>query len=99
MARAGLLWLDEERPHPYHLPSFPVHTVDTLGAGDVFHGAFALAIRRRTADPGRTYCWASAAAALKSPALAGAFASPQRSEVEQLLSESRPRRSNRQVRL
>ena len=25
-------------------PAFPVHTVDTLGAGDVFHGAFALAI-------------------------------------------------------
>ena len=23
-------------------PAFPVHTVDTLGAGDVFHGAFAL---------------------------------------------------------
>src|SRR6201995_2592202 len=39
----GTLWLD---PHGelQETPAFPVHTVDTLGAGDIFHGAFALVI-------------------------------------------------------
>src|SRR5256885_8394535 len=39
----GTLWLDQRR-NLQQTPAFPVHTVDTLGAGDVFHGAFALAI-------------------------------------------------------
>ena len=34
-------------------PAFPVHTVDTLGAGDVFHGAFALAITEKQDLPAR----------------------------------------------
>ncbi len=29
-----------------HLPAFPVHPVDTTGAGDTFHGAFAFGILR-----------------------------------------------------
>ncbi len=39
----GTIWLDEDG-QLQETPAFPVHTVDTLGAGDVFHGAFALAI-------------------------------------------------------
>src|ERR1700741_3792073 len=39
----GTIWLDEQG-QLQETPAFPVHTVDTLGAGDVFHGAFALAI-------------------------------------------------------
>ena len=39
----GTIWLDEQQ-NLQQTPAFPVHTVDTLGAGDVFHGAFALAI-------------------------------------------------------
>src|SRR3981189_388377 len=39
----GTLWLDETHTLETPAPS-PVHTVDTLGAGDVFHGAFALAL-------------------------------------------------------
>ena len=39
----GTIWLDENGDIQ-ETPAFPVHTVDTLGAGDVFHGAFALAI-------------------------------------------------------
>ena len=67
-------------------PAFPVHTVDTLGAGDVFHGAFALAITENQGlrDALR---FASAAAALKCTRHGGAFAAPQRAEVEQLLSQ------------
>src|ERR1700759_4146426 len=39
----GTIWLDE-KGELQETPAFPVHTVDTLGAGDVFHGALALAI-------------------------------------------------------
>src|SRR5258707_4286511 len=39
----GTIWLDENEAMQ-ETPAFPVHTVDTLGAGDGFHSAFALAI-------------------------------------------------------
>ena len=42
----GTIWLDENGAIQ-ETPAFPVHTVDTLGAGDVFHGAFALAITEK----------------------------------------------------
>src|ERR1700732_1177134 len=38
----GTIWLRSEE-NLQQTPAFPVHTVDTLGAGDVFHGDFALA--------------------------------------------------------
>src|SRR5256885_6143907 len=41
----GTIWLDEHGALQ-QTPAFPVPTVDTLGAGDVFHGAFALALSR-----------------------------------------------------
>lgn len=80
----GMMWLDEAG-RTQLMPTFPVHTVDTLGAGDVFHGAFALAIAEgsRIADAMR---FASAAAALKCTRFGGAFAAPGRAEVEDLLS-------------
>lgn len=80
----GTLWLDEQR-NLQQTPAFPVHTVDTLGAGDVFHGAFALAITERQ-DTRSALRFASAAAALKCTRFGGAFAAPQRAEVEALLS-------------
>jgi sulfofructose kinase len=82
----GTIWLDENGAIQ-ETPAFPVHTVDTLGAGDVFHGAFALAI---TEGQGlrEALRFASAAAALKCTRFGGAFAAPQRLEVEELLSQS-----------
>jgi sulfofructose kinase len=80
----GTIWLDEQQELE-ETPAFPVHTVDTLGAGDVFHGAFALAItERQELRPALRF--ASAAAALKCTRFGGAFAAPQRAEVEELLS-------------
>ena len=80
----GMMWLDEAG-RLQTMPTFPVHTVDTLGAGDVFHGAFALAIAERmgVVDAMR---FASAAAALKCTRHGGAFAAPNRAEVDALLS-------------
>ena len=79
----GTIWLDEHQ-RLQETPAFPVHTVDTLGAGDVFHGAFALAITENQDVPSALR-FASAAAALKCTRFGGAFAAPQRAEVEQLL--------------
>jgi sugar/nucleoside kinase (ribokinase family) len=61
--------------------------VDTLGAGDVFHGAFALAITEKQ-ELRQALRFASAAAALKCTRFGGAFAAPQRAEVAALLGQS-----------
>jgi sugar/nucleoside kinase (ribokinase family) len=82
----GTIWLDENGSIQ-ETPAFPVHTVDTLGAGDVFHGAFALAVTEKQ-DLREALRVASAAAALKCTRFGGAFAAPQRIEVEELLKQS-----------
>src|SRR5438874_10058450 len=82
----GTLWLDDNG-NLQQTPAFPVHTVDTLGAGDVFHGAFALAITEKQ-DIQSALRFASAAAALKCTRFGGAFAAPQRLELEQFLRQS-----------
>jgi sulfofructose kinase len=82
----GTIWLDEQQ-NLQETPAFPVHTVDTLGAGDVFHGAFALAITEKQ-ELRAALRFASAAAALKCTRFGGAFAAPQRTEVEQLLGQT-----------
>jgi len=82
----GMTRLDSQR-QPHRAPSFPVHTVDTLGAGDVFHGAFALAVSEGQ-ELESAMRFASAAAAIKCTRFGGAFASPQRSEVETFLAQS-----------
>ncbi len=82
----GTIWLDEHQ-NLQQTPAFAVHTVDTLGAGDVFHGAFALAITENQDLP-EALRFASAAAALKCTRFGGAFAAPQRAEVDELLSHN-----------
>src|SRR3954453_12168922 len=89
----GTIWLDENG-QIQETPAFPVHTVDTLGAGDVFHGAFALAITEKQ-DIQSALRFASAAAALKCTRFGGAFAAPQRTEVEQFLRQSQSASSAR----
>ena len=81
----GTIWLDENGAIQ-ETPAFPVHTVDTLGAGDVFHGAFALALTEGQ-ELREALRFASAAAALKCTRFGGAFAAPQRIEVEELLKQ------------
>ncbi|RJE89116.1 PfkB family carbohydrate kinase [Paracoccus onubensis] len=58
----GVDWIENGNHH--HRPAFPVETVDTNGAGDVFHGAWAMAVAAG-ADTGSAAEFASAAAALK----------------------------------
>ena len=67
-----------------HLPGFEVEVIDTLGAGDVWHGAFALRIAEG-ADERSAIVFANAVAALKCAAGHGRAGSPDRPAVEGLL--------------
>jgi sugar/nucleoside kinase (ribokinase family) len=77
-----MLWLESDRVE--RLPAFRVDAVDTLAAGDVFHGAFALALAEGC-DPHRAMRFAAAAAAIKCTRLGGGAGAPERAEVEKFL--------------
>lgn len=81
----GTLWLDDQQQFQ-ETPAFPVHVVDTLGAGDIFHGGFAVAFSEGQDIPSALR-FASAAAALKCTRPGGAFACPSRAEVDAFLAE------------
>ena len=80
----GVHWLAGDALR--HLPAFPVEAVDTLAAGDVFHGAFALALAEGQSEHAAMR-FASAAAALKCRRFGGGSVSPTRAEVEAFLAE------------
>jgi sugar/nucleoside kinase (ribokinase family) len=71
------------------MPVFPVAAVDTLGAGDVLHGAFALALAEGSAIPDAMR-FAAAAAGLKCTRFGGSTGAPHRAEVEALLAGAYP---------
>jgi sugar/nucleoside kinase (ribokinase family) len=70
-----------------HLPAFTVTAIDSLGAGDAFHGGFTLALAegRALIDAIR---FASATAALKCTKFGGAAGAPKRAEVEEFLKKN-----------
>ena len=80
----GTTWLDVGGTH--NTPAFPVEAVDTLGAGDVFHGAFAVRLAEG-ASPEMAIRFASAAAALKCERFGGRAAIPSRDAVDRALEE------------
>ena len=69
------------------LPAFAISVVDTLAAGDVFHGAFALMLAEAKA-PEQALRYANAAAAIKCTRAGGRNGSPTRDEVERFLHET-----------
>jgi sulfofructose kinase len=81
----GFLWLEKGRQRRSTAPQIDV--IDTLAAGDVFHGAFALAI-----GEGNTVAnaagFANAAAALKCTRFGGRLGAPTRAEVDEFLRAS-----------
>lgn len=64
----GCYWLEDGQLQ--HAPGFRVEVLDTTGAGDVFHGAFAYALAKGM-DTGATVRFASAVAALKCTKMGG----------------------------
>lgn len=69
-----------------HQPAFKVDAIDTLAAGDVFHGAFAFGLVEGWSIP-ETIRFASAAAAIKCTRFGGRLGAPDRAEVEAFLAE------------
>lgn len=80
--RDDMLWLESRKLH--RLAAFRVDVVDTLAAGDVFHGAFALALAE-----GRhlreAMQFAAATAALKCTRFGGGSSCPTRAEVDDFI--------------
>ncbi len=80
----GCYWLDRDAGRVAHMPAPRVVAVDTLAAGDVFHGAFALRLAEG-ADVAEAIGFASVAAALKCRSFGGRLGTPGREEVDAML--------------
>lgn len=80
----GVHWLQDGIVRS--MPSFEVDAVDTLGAGDLFHGAFALALAEAQSVESALR-FASAASALKCTRFGGRLGFPTRAEVEDMLAD------------
>ena len=80
----GFRW--REGTHTHQIPAFPVGVTDTTGAGDVFHGAYALALAEGR-NKREAALFASAAAALKCARGRGWDGLPDRPTVEAMLRE------------
>lgn len=82
MGARGAWWLDGDTVR--HQPAFKVAARDTTGAGDTFHGAFALAIALRKPVP-EAMRYAAAAAAIKAERGEGWDGMPDPAAVERLM--------------
>jgi sulfofructose kinase len=82
----GFLWRSAGQEH--RMPAPRITAVDTLAAGDVWHGAFTLALaeHRDIADAAR---FANAAAAIKCTRPGGRLGAPRRAEVAALLDNTK----------
>ncbi|MBR0660137.1 PfkB family carbohydrate kinase [Neoroseomonas oryzicola] len=76
----GVLWMLPGEEKPTRTPAFPVEATNTTGAGDVFHGAYALAIAEAMPVE-RAMRFAAAAGALR----ARDGATPTRAMVDELM--------------
>ncbi|NNK79349.1 MAG: sugar kinase [Litoreibacter sp.] len=80
----GVAWV--EGGELRHLPGHDVPVRDTLGAGDVWHGAFALSLGEG-ANESSAARFANAAAALKCTEHGGRKATPNRATVEEFMKQ------------
>ncbi len=80
----GTWWTQGSGQSLRHTPTPPVEAVDTLAAGDVFHGSFALAIARGLTPEQAIRC-GSAAAAIKCRRFGGRLGAPNAAELARML--------------
>jgi len=83
----AVLWRPDA---PRHVPAFAVPVVDTTGAGDAFHGGYAVA-RAEGWEPEEALRFAAAVAGLKCGAYGGRAGLPDRQTALQLLARGRIR--------
>lgn len=81
----GFAWLEQGELR--RVSAYKVDAIDTLAAGDVFHGAFALGLAEKlsVAEAGR---FAGAAAGLKCTRWGGRAAIPTREELDQFMAQA-----------
>lgn len=84
LGRDGIMYISDGEIR--RVPAHDVPVVDTLGAGDVWHGAFALALGDGQPET-RAIDFASAAAALKVAAGRGRAGTPTRSDVDAFMKQ------------
>jgi sulfofructose kinase len=85
----GMLWLPPgTQGKSRRMAAFPIQPIDTLAAGDVFHGAFVLALAEGRAETDAIR-FAAAAAAIKCTRFGGITGAPGRAEVEAFLADRR----------
>ena len=82
LGEKGCSWLENGKMS--HCAAEAIQAVDTCGAGDVFHGAFAVGLVEKM-DFKKAMRFASAAASLKCMTFGGSVGVPRRSDVEELL--------------
>ncbi len=87
LGKRGLVWNNQGMAT--HMEAFSVKAVDTTGAGDTFHGAFALCVARRM-DLHSTLWVSSAAAALCCTRIGARTGIPTRRELEAFLRNPHP---------
>lgn len=80
----GCFWCETPDDAVQHIEGFAVEAIDTLAAGDVFHGAFALGLVEGKDYPD-VIRFANAAAAIKCSRFGGRQGTPTRREVTALL--------------
>ncbi len=78
----AIVYLEDGAPR--YLPVFTINAVDTLGAGDTFHGGFALALAEGCSET-VAMRFGAAAAGIKCSRLGGSAGTPTRTEVEAFL--------------
>jgi len=85
--REGAWFVTKENRTPHYQPAFEVKAVDTTGCGDVFHGAYALALARGFGAHDRVN-FASAAAGLKATRTGGQLGAPTEDELSIFLTSA-----------
>jgi sulfofructose kinase len=73
----GCYWLDPTNGDIRHVPALKIRSIDTLAAGDIFHGTFALAIAEGK-EPEIALEMSSIAAAMKCEVFGGRTGAPER---------------------
>jgi sulfofructose kinase len=79
LGERGVIWFDGELLQ--RIPACPVHSIDTLGAGDTWHGALALALAEQQPLL-QALTFATRVAALKCTRFGGRIGIPTREEVD-----------------